>query len=469
MLIIKPYGRSTTSGDDGKLSRQIILNADQSEKSIANLAKDTPELVIAQWISIIDKIARKPKQNPKPTKEQRDLREKLGKAAWSVIKSNELILNEADFETLWNWKIHPYPLGENEPNKNNLEKGRWYQRFAGDVASDKINAATIAQAIYEHLYEKAAPLNKETASKPLGVINARVNSITKNVLKPISLDDLADPPWSEKEENAYSQDDIAAQIFKKAKESQFYRLSDAAIILRKHYGRLFKDNGEPLSIAQAKENHPELLALHMAVKATYSGLRKRHRRENIASKLPKNMPELLSLVKNKDKNQQLNALVRLGKVIHYQASALKADSTINICTNWPADVSTSPYWTSVGQTQIKRNEAFVRVWRHIIAMAIRTLTDWTDPEGSINSDILGGNNIQSVTGNNFNSPAFEQKVALLFGSGAEHFTKCTDVKKQTLALALKGIATLRNSSFHFKGLASFQAALKKLNEVPLVS
>ncbi len=119
----------------------------------------------------------------------------------------------------------------------------------------------------------------------------------------------------------------------------------------------------------------------------------------------------------------------------------------------------SDYWTSAWQAKIKRNEAFVRVWRHTIVLAAQTAKDWADPNGEIQGDILF--NIEEVTGSNFDNDAYQRKLPLLFGNQDDLFTGNDEgFQKSVLRLALEGLAALRNSSFHFTGRDGFVAALK---------
>ena len=122
MLIIRPYGRSET-GYDNELRRGIRLRAKYARGEILDddelcregeavlevgkFAETRPELVVAQWISVIDKIARKPGR--KPTPEQRSLRDGLGRAAFELLcKEGPFRGQESDLEPLWRSKIHPY-------------------------------------------------------------------------------------------------------------------------------------------------------------------------------------------------------------------------------------------------------------------------------------------------------------------------------------------------------------------------
>jgi hypothetical protein len=82
MQIVKPYGRSHAKrGADGKIRRVIGLTPDPAKglardnrADIEGFARSDDRLVIAQWISAIDKIASKPNGDRAPTKEQRAFR-----------------------------------------------------------------------------------------------------------------------------------------------------------------------------------------------------------------------------------------------------------------------------------------------------------------------------------------------------------------------------------------------------------
>jgi hypothetical protein len=185
------------------------------------------------------------------------------------------------------------------------------------------------------------------------------------------------------------------------------------------------------------------------------------------------MPALFRLVDAMGRNQDLGALVRLGKVIHYEGSAGAGDRVGGALDNWPGDVLASRFWTSDGQAEIKRNEALVRVWRRLLALANRTLTDWADPEGRIGLDILLA--IENPDPNRptamsvFDTEAYERKADLLFGSRAGLFKRAGDeaFEKAVLTLALQGTRALHHASFHFKGLGAFAEALAGDPESPI--
>ncbi len=476
MLIIKPYGRSETP--TGK--RKIRPNPGHKDaKDVAEFAKEHPELVIKQWISIIDKIAAKPRGNGKPSAEQRKLRETLGNAVWCyLIKNGLLKVKNADnfdelekLRKLWWSKIHPYPK-ENCKNSP-APKGRWYGRFVGDKKPAEIGdkeAEEIAGKIYEHLYEKEYRKEPSQPNKSKGLIAARAESITKNVMALPTGFSGGEYDWSDQDEKAYKEaGDVAGQIYRAAegKKGKF-SVRDVAPILYGQYGELFKgDDGEVLAVTEARDLYPRLFALHAAIKDTYTRILKKHNKKNVARILPQDMNKLFQLVKNKVRNRDLNGLVRLGRIIHYEAG--KNGHAID---HWPESeaITNSHYRTSEGQAEIKRNEAFVRVWRYTIALGARTLKDWADPNNRIKEDILLNIKNDGVTDGNFCESAYLKKLPklpLLFGKRNDYFKGDEDFKNQVLKLALNGWAELRHAAFHFKGRDRFIEALtNNLNNFP---
>ena len=457
MLIIRPYGRSETDYDD-ELRRVIRLRAkyarggslDDGEGrregdavlEVGEFAETWPELVVAQWISVIDKIARKPSRGKKPTPEQRSLRDGLGNAAFELLREEgPLRGREDDLERLWRSKIHPYPDGE---EGNGREKGRWYEQFAD--GENPVDPEAVARRIREHLYVREARVGRR------GRIAARADSIAKGV-PPLPEAFPAAEPWSGQDRKNYeSAGDVAARIHRAARESEGrFSARDAAPFLFEHYGRLFRD-GEALPIADVRERFPGLFALHVAVRDAYGRILKDHKKRELS--LPADMDALFRLIDAISRNRDLNGIVRLGKILHYEATPpLGDDEPTNIVNKWPDknNVLSSRYRTSDGQSEIKRNEAFVRVWRHIIVLAAQTLKAWADPNGTTR-DIL----VREVA--KFEADAYEAKLPLLFGNRAELFRGGNG--PTMLRLALNGWAKLRHSSFHFKGRGGFARTLR---------
>ena len=476
MLIVKPYGRSETEPDGaGGLRRKIRRNLEGRQANdltdVAAFAARHPELVLAQWISAIDKIAAKPRGAAKPTPKQRRLRETLGRAAFDFLERKHLLdLSERRdaLELLWQRKLHPYGKGDDR-KAHGREKGRWYARFAGGRDPGDVDdeaAGEIVRKIREHLYDAGYRIGGGRPDRRQGLIAARAGSIAAGVPPlPTRLPD-GERPWSEGDREKYAAaGDIAAAIRAKAGEregrEQRFSMRDAAPVLYEQYGRLFRgDGGRVLPVAEARAAHPGLFALHGAVKDAYAGILKKHRKRSVAGVLPEDMDSLFRLVERKSSNRDLAALLRLGKAIHYAAASNPgADAPANAVDNWPGDTASSRYRTSAGQSEIKRNEAFVRVWRNTVALAARTVKDWADPEDRIERDIL--DTVEEAAGSAFRADAYDAKLPLLFGDRADLFEGGDDFRRSVLRLALEGWAGLRNSSFHFKGRGGFVRALRR--------
>ena len=471
MLIVKPYGRSYVElGASGGLRRVVRRNDDlDTSVDMAEFAGTHPELVVAQWVSVIDRIATKPRRGGKPTTEQRALRDKLGDAAWKILEkeigSGGSEEETQNIERLWRRKIHPYGEENRDCRKEGKKppdpRGRWFAAFAGKVEPDCVDAARVAARIRDHLRVGQRRQHRASGAKRKGLIAARAESIARNApCDPAPPPGADATPWTDADKNRYkSAGDIAGEIAGEAKTREGrLSLRDVAPILYRRFGTLFGDgDGGVLTVAQARDRKPGLFALHMAVKDAYARLLKGSRRRDPARILPRDMEALMRLVDARRRNRELAALVRFGKVIHYAAASLKGAG--DAIDDWPVTVADSRYWTSEGQSEIKRNEAFVRVWRGVLALAAQTAADWADPHGNVRDDILGAR--KRVAGEGFDAGAYGKKLPLLFGDREDLFANGDDgFGKSVLSLALEGLAELRNSSFHFTGRSGFARALQ---------
>jgi hypothetical protein len=510
MRIIRPYGQSRTELTPAP--KRVLHDNSQERRrhEIADFAANHDELVIAQWISIIDKIATKPRGKNGATAAQRALREKLGEAAWARIEAAEPLRSKdkerrAFLKDLWTFKIHPYG---NTPYKPKHEKGeeakepdargRRFVAFAGDIPIGSVNPTAITDAIFNYLHENARCIKPGVPPKPTGLIAARAESIARNVLKERKIAEAptadyakanVDGTWTFADQKIYADaGNVAKAIFDKARETEAkadrnrVALDIAATCLFDHWKELFpeaakKQQGE--RIKAARDSHASLFALHMAVRDCYRRLLKDHRKDTrdhrrqepdnrkISKLLPKSMDELFRLIQAQRRNRDLTSLVRLGRIIHYEASGAGADSPEGIDTNWPADVSTSGYWTSDKQAEIKRAEAFVRVWRNTIALGALTLTNWASMKQPFDGDILGSANIaqNAIAPDNYDAGIFDRRADVLFGKRAALLLGTGDGDRHDLILsAIDGMRALRNSAFHFKGRGGFLAGLTGLEK-----
>lgn len=498
MRIIKPYGRSHVEIDGGERKRTLRLRSDRKElRDIEEFARSHDELVVAQWISTIDKIAAKPSGRNGPTDEQRKLRESLGNAAWTLIETEGLIPGLKDPEArdrllkLWQAKIAPYGEARYKARRDRQgrerqppsPRGRWYDHFTGGVAVEEVDADDVARKIHEHLHVAEHRIGSDGPRRERGRIANRAHSIAVNVPRPGTAAYRGGNRggWTDADCHAYARaGNVAREIRLAAQRREggedgagTRRVTNnvAGAVLYDHYARLFPgEDGSPLSVADARERWPGLFDLHMAVRDCYTRILKNHGkdqrahgndRRRVSDLLPETMEQLFDLVDKKGANRDLNALVRLGKVIHYESSTGGEDRTADPIGDWPADVTGSRFWTSDGQARIKRNESFVRVWRHVLALANRTLTDWADPAGEIPHDILMKESIERATGDLFDLDRCGAKLDLLYGNRAGIFKREgeDEFSRAVLKAALEGVAGLRHGSFHFKGLGGFATAL----------
>lgn len=457
MLIIKPYGKSVTENNIRSIVRELPTGNCSVKENISSFVKENDRIVIAQWVSVIDKIIQKPKPNKKASPKQHDIREMIGNACWEIIQNKNMLQgNDGELRKIWDWKIKPYEV-DRKIREGRIPEGRWYKSFVNNNNFIKENAEQIAQQIYEHLYENALCIDKKNCQNRIGLIEHRANSISKNTLN----EKITVISWDENTFKEYCMGgDVAKEIKREAEKNKRIFYDMAAKKLFEHWACIFKNNaGLPLTIKEAEETKKPLFDLHMAVKDYYRRTLKDHKRTDIVRILPSNMSDLYKRIKQKETNKDINALIRLGKIIHYESSGANEDSTSFIVDKFPAKdaIKNSIYWTSDAQQKIKRNEAFVRVWRSVLSYTARTLKDWADPNDKIKDDILGSESIKTIK-ENYTQYANPEKAALLFNYTA--FNNDPEV----LGLALAVIANLRNNSFHFKGLGSFASTLKTYDD-----
>lgn len=480
MKIVRPYGSSRSKESAGQLRRVLVDNTvNRAERDIPAFACSHDELVIAQWISAIDKIARKPKGDKRPTAEQREFRGRLGEACWQRLIASRLSGTEGKnrqfLDDLWWFKIHPYRDGTDKPRRckdGSLRpapkvKGSWYEVFAGNCEPSQADAKEIASRVEEHLHQHEYRRGPDARPKREGKIKTRAESISANVFR------------SPKERTNWTGADLATyrkaadpahtiyQAAHELEEGERVTLDLAGKTLFDHWRTVFCDpaSGEPLSVKEARDKHPGMFALHEQLKQCYRRLLKRTRKDTgklrnsderkLPALLPRNLEEAVGLAQKQQTNADLGNLVRLGKIIHYAASDGKADRTQAIEHNWPENVDNSRFWASEGQAEIKRAEAFVRIWRHALVWAGLTLKDWVSMREYFKGDILGGNEVrlnEALAPDRFERGHFDRKLSLLFGNRVELLSpKTNDDCSQLLRGLIDGAANLRHAAFHFKG------------------
>ena len=293
MQIVKPYGRSHAERNaDGKISRVIRLTPDPAKGVASDIRADVKEfaqsndrLVIAQWISAIDKIASKPNGDKAPTAEQREFRQRLGAAAWGLIEAKGLLPGLKDaaqkerLRKFWNFRLAPYgptdfrpPGGKRPPGQGPLVRPlrrRRRGRRQGGRREDR--RAHLRTPLLRAIPDARRPRLARTE-----LVAARARSIANNVFKPDRPTRWGGnaPGWSEADRMAYAEaGDVAGEIRLAAEgrergegasgqRGQAVRRANpgrasadlAGAALYAHYGRLFRGaDGKPLPISEAKE------------------------------------------------------------------------------------------------------------------------------------------------------------------------------------------------------------------------
>ena len=459
MRITRRYGQTRADCEQRRLIEKAGDGKDKTD--IVQFAQKTPELLVAQWASALDKIAAKPRGTEKPTEAQRDFRERLGGAFWDELRGFIDTADHAEMKTLWLRKVHPYPKGDKRDERD-VRKMRWYENFCGDIDPAQVNPAEVAAKVKTHLHENQLRLNG--AQKRTGLIVSRAESIAKNVLK------LKQNPNTIPEQSDYCVGGIdpIAEIHRsickvdKGKISPRQALHISAEKLRAHFGRLF---GEGASIDDARTAQPELFALHEAVKSVYRRRLKRCRKKGhtLDKIIPRDWDAMYGEIGTIATNRSCNHDIRLGKVIHYHLLETQGARSFTMPKDeWEGmrkGIEASEFWHTDEQIYIKQAEAFVRVWRGGLALMARSLRDISPPD-LVDRDILYSRDTALAR---FNDTRFQSQIKILYGN--EVSTKLlgdADENKALFQFMLEKTATIRDSIFHFKDMATVKDGLENL-------
>lgn len=525
MRFIRSKGHSQTSFlRNGILRRNLKVTRRNDQKSGTEIVTDLPayassdpQLLIRQFIAVIDKVIRKPKAIKGMSENWYLARERLGAACWKILVDSHFSdADVAELEAVWRWKLHPYAVRENaegdleeirkevitkkaEAKKKNEEyhppryKGRWFDVFWSD--EDAIFGADfedIAEAISDHLLDEERTIQgssrkRKKADEITGLIAARADSIQKSVIQKQGAftDAPGNPLWTKEDVGRYSQPDIAQIIRDQAaaKEGEKFpqRLTTADV------GKALFEHHEAIGLADQVTSidtatNKKLLALHDAVKAFYKSKIRNSKRgqkgqlgNKLSASLPSTFSNLLAMLENQRDNRQVNDLVRQGKNIFYARTTIRKKAHQAGYAE-ELEAAHQYFWTSEGQAQIKRSEAFTRVWRNVISQAARTAKSWADPEGilvvplekssgidgSLNDDVLSNALIRAATGKQFNHQNYDEKLDVLFGTRAVIFRPPSieeriNLLKATLTIAAK----IRTGGVHFSSREQFVATLEK--------
>lgn len=403
MLMIKPYGRSVTqdSATHGEINpdrrRQLQRKPNELPNDVHRLMQD-PAFLMAQWISCIDKIIIKPKPRKSASLLQRKTRQLIGDAGWRLLCLDPVHIDH------WQWKLHPYTCETGASNSKIDIKGRWYNRMVGAVEPTEINADlanAIANKIRDHLVH-AAQTQKGSARHPRGQMEHLLTSIEKNVHRPRF---EKTPLFTEADWCDYFQkNDVVASIYRDVQARAKCRKIDLPPIetggmasqkttpgkiqpvrvvvarqLFSHFATVFGPQTKVKELMLSTHPLHRLWLVHAAIKDCYKALMDNasiKRQLHIHEHIPSKQSAMLTLLNQRRQNQSVSHLIRLGKVIFYEAAQMNQ----SIVEDWPSvlhRVERSTYWLSKGQAEIKRSESLVRSFKQIITHAAYTITDLT--------------------------------------------------------------------------------------------
>lgn len=525
------YTEAGKAGDDiGQLARGLALKGENAltpsrfrgdpkvaPEKLADFVGEDYALVLRQTVSVLDKVIRKPGSLRKCALQTYVDRTFLAAQLWRRLsdrcENGILSLPEGKgafkkFAESWDWKVHPYARKKCDTTSPETDmnakfivdfgdprvarqdaNGRWHAVFWKEKNGKPDYAAT-ADAIFDHLFvqemtikdkvrEKLNAATGKVAPTGCGLIAGRGASIAKSANDPRT-------PRSEKKVlpreidhillAAYFESDIAAKIFTAVTSETNQKASFDA----RRVGSMLFEHFKPLLKAYAENDQARsnLWKLHNKVRQYYQKILRgeRFRRafrdacnrpeaDDILKKvLPENRTRLCNILEAKDRNADISKLIRLGKMVVH-ASNLPTD------TPDPQKVFEERmdyFATSEGQSEIKRNETFTRVWRNSVAMSLRTLKAWVDPRNEVSVKSKGGFENEDIASANvgallcgrFKVEEFNDHLPLVFGDKAvasnnnksrtSIFADISDAGKVEMQWAfLRLAAELRNRCNHF--------------------
>jgi len=444
---------------------------DEGEKRIAPVRipvflKEDPDLIIRQVVSVLDKVIRKTKilrDLPLQTYVDRTL---LAEELWQRItdrirQSHDGEITPADldaYKSRWSWKVHPY--AKNPPDPSNPKgdqnavlilkngdrlpsptdsRGRWHGALWKTTSDGDPDYASTANAIINHIFSNEVLIGGHYLSdwsgkgskSSVGLAERRGDSIrssTPDLKLPIGPGASARLLLDLDDQNAkpiiklFFHQDIAAKIYafvlerarvdgpRKPNVAFSVRSSDFGRLLSKHFGdvpnhRDFDD-----------ETKIKIVAFYDRVKRYYAALSKSESFRRAIAKaeiskleaiLPRDKSHLLAVLAGKERNTEISSLIRFGKLVGH---ACDISPVVEVQTAF--DNNVRHLATSDGQSEIKRNENFTRVWRTSVAFSLRTLDSWLKPDWpKLTEDEARRRNDRNPGGQQINKSALERDIA----------------------------------------------------------
>ena len=503
--------------------------------------KDDPEFFLRQLVAVLDRLVRKPKRLSSFSVDAYVRRTELSKALWKKFESK---VSEPELTQIlkprWEAKVHPYrrkdvdwenpkcdgnaeiikkaectrkatkkPKVEEDwkgssGHKNDWGKGLWRYRQGSEV-----DYAGTAEAVFDHLLKQEIQIEGEPRKKRgrcnpstgVGLIQERGTGIQHSAHDPRQLDAPIKEKrekkwkWNQSEKEFYFKNDVARRIADEFKDRDAKNAPGKWFgkILYDHFGML---NGE---IHEVSIDKYRLWALHNAVRQYYKRIAKTDRfkravrdldTDRIRRILPPDKEQLLRRLDKKERDADFSRLIRLGKMVAHAADLPEGTSDGDADKVFKQRLDF--FATSAGQSEIKRNESFVRIWRTSVAFSLRTLRPWADPKQQIKKQLESGTIDRDITGvclsrlavAKLDEKSFDDHVPLIFGQRNFQFRSIDEDgslgeqiesmsrigllfdggkkhKQEMLWAFLRLAAEVRHGTVHFNTKRRLMRALKK--------
>lgn len=533
MKIVRSIGESFSqkaeAQTDGPKSRSLFRgirpkgnDAPVPASEIATFLGGNPKLTVRQTVAILDKVIHKTRTLRTFQFDAYVDRVMLAEELWKRLEmrfnSASISLDDVgEARVRWMAKAHPYARHEvslRDPQKDKNAKDivdanngrsrdefrhRWHGVFWRLDANLRPDYGAIADAILNHLHDQEhllastagnrLPRKKNAVESGKGLIAARIHSIAMGTNDPRegrkAGQEASNKGWDAASEAIYFDLDIARMIHESclATPRPNSPITAATIgqKLFEHFGTLK---------GRTAENSPgrkSLWWLHKAVCDFYRKLSKTERFRRAveeASKaepvsadtakrsplrlehlLPEDKEALLRAMGARRRNARFSELIRLGKMVAH-ASDIDPEETLGAAV---LQARMDWFATSDGQAEIKRDEAFVRVWRNAVAQSFGTLRPLIDPDRR-HDDLSGNTEKPAKEGNealiaesrqaalDLDIENFKRQLKMVFGAKANAagvsrsflFITADDEQHREIAWALMRLASvIRNRVSHF--------------------
>ena len=409
-------------------------NGTISPSDVGDYLEYNNELALRQIISVLDKIIQKPRRLSSFSLQSYIERTNLAEALWAEY-ANKYLTESRDnggeyYSTMqkrWRARVHPYArfpvdwaspgtddnagfLRERDQGRKAAGKsvGKYVSRWAKAFGMAGQDLETndyrrIAEAIIIHLFAQEHTLHGSCrqSTKEYGLVHNRGFSIQESANNPANTTKKDKWTWSDEVQDFYfSVGDIAREIYLEILEGNetHYNKAWFGNKFYVHYGRLIDilkendfDKWEELGFGK-----DEIRNLHNRIRDYYRRIAEGNRLKillkqkkeserkqinyteefqwGIRKILPRDKDHLLDCLIGRKRNTDISRYIRLGKIVAHAADIEDESEAEDFHERLQF------FATSAGQSEIKRNESFVRVWRTCVAYSIRTLRPWADPE-----------------------------------------------------------------------------------------